>query len=849
MENRKIEKYRILHIDDDFDALKLLQMRLRGGFEVLSAGSAREALLILETQWFDVIITDYEMPETNGIQLLKIIKKRHPEIPVIFYTGQGNEEVAREAFVNGVSDYITKSRYEIAQSEKLLNSILKAVDARRFGEELKESHRRFTTLIQNVPGIVYRCKNDKDRTMEFLNDNVFELTGYHPDELINNRVLAFGKIIHPEDRERIRSKIKCAVEKRIPFNLEYRVISRKGKVKDMLEEGRGVFSKQENLLALEGVILDDTSRKKAEKNLIQVNRVLMAIRDINRLIVREKKLDGLLSGACEILVKSRGYSLAWIGLREKGATCLIPAACAGNNAGTIDEVRFNCDCNGRRICPMGTAVARGEVCYSRNIAHDSREIPWREEALKRGFRSGAFLPMKINGKTFGFLNVFSGSPFIFDVMELDLLKDLADDISLALLAIEEEAMRKKAEIALRKSEITYGSLFENANDAVFFETMNGRIIDANRKACEIYGYNKEELLSMSVRDLITPEGAKKIPQINAILERDGSLCIENRNICRSGKIIDVEASIAPVLIGNQKRVLTLIRDITSRKRTKAENEILKERFESVIENTPMVAIQGFDSTGNIIHWNRESERIYGFSKQEATGKKIQELLFDEESRGKFIGKINEALVTGKPLSPIEWESTSSDGKKYWLLSTLFPVFEGEKIAELFSVEVDITSIKAAEKALKISEERYRGIFEYMTSGMATCRMTGDCRDAIFTEWNREAEEIFGIKKQEIMGRKVTEVFPGARAFGLINAVYDVWKTGNPRFTGPKLYRDEVYEQWLEFFIYKNPSTDEVVTIFDDIHERIESEIILKENQAHLSSIIKTQKDLIFETDL
>ena len=164
------------------------------------------------------------------------------------------------------------------------------------------------------------------------------------------------------------------------------------------------------------------------------------------------------------------------------------------------------------------------------------------------------------------------------------------------------------------------------------------------------------------------------------------------------------------------------------------------------------------------------------------------------------------------------------------------------------MEVDVTSIKQAEEALRISEERFRGIFENMTSGVGTCRVINSGENAIFTGWNREAEEIFGVRKNQILGRRLTEVFPGAQAIGLMNAISKVWQDSTPVFLEPKLYRDKVYEQWIEYVIYKNPSSNELVLIFDDVSERIEVEVALKKNRTRLSSLIESQKDIIFETD-
>jgi PAS domain S-box-containing protein len=839
-------KYGILHVDDNYDALLLLKMKLKGDFNITSARGADEALQVMESQDFDAVVTDFEMPGMNGLEFLKIIKERNPQTPVIFYTGQGNEEVAREAFMNGVSDYLTKSRQEIAHTEKLKNSILKAVNARRSGEELKETHRRFSTLIQNVPGMVYRCKNDPDWTMEFLNENTYELTGYTPDEIIGNSEISYSQIIHPEDREDVWKGVQKAIENQRPFDLEYRIITRTGVIKNVLEKGLGVFDSQGSLLALEGVIIDDTKRKIAEQSMIQSNQVLMAVRDINRLIVREKKPGVLLGRACEILVKYRGYRLAWVGMLEEGTPFLLPIAWFGEELRFLEMMQSNC--KGIDECPMGRAIFSGKPYVSRNIAQDPSGTPCREEALRMGFRSGAFLPLKFKSRIFGAMVVFSDSPYVFDLAEIDLLEELADDISLALSAIEDETGRIRAEEALKASETRYRALFEQAYDAVYIEDTEGRILDANPRACEMLNFTREELIKKKVMDLVPKDVANRFPAIVHALKDGKSFYLESQNISREGRVVDVEASISPLYLEDKMRVLVIVRDVTEKKKNQAEMEWLKNRFQTVVENAPLVAIQGYDAEGRIIHWNRESERLFGIKTEEALGKNVKDLIFDDESRAFFEKKLARVIESGLPSPASEVILTGAGGRKLHFLSTIFPVFEKDRLAEIFSIRVDITSVKEAQAAMKISEERYRGIFEYMSSGASICSITGDPADAVFTEWNHEAEEIFGIKKSSIIGRKVLQVFPGAREIGIIDAIGQVWQTGTPLFLEPKLYKDSVYEQWIEYIIYKNASSGEVVMIFDDVTERIEAEIALKESRDRLSGLIECQRDVIFETD-
>ncbi len=136
---------------------------------------------------------------------------------------------------------------------------------KRAEEALRESERRLSTLMANLLGMAYRCRNDQDWTMEFVSGGCRALTGHPPEDLIGNRKIAYANIIHPEDREDVRQQIEVALQEKGPFQVEYRIRTSSGEVRWVLEQGQGVLAEDGELLALEGFITDITERKKAEE--------------------------------------------------------------------------------------------------------------------------------------------------------------------------------------------------------------------------------------------------------------------------------------------------------------------------------------------------------------------------------------------------------------------------------------------------------------------------------------------------------------------------------------------------------------------------------------------------------
>jgi PAS domain S-box-containing protein len=138
---------------------------------------------------------------------------------------------------------------------------------------LEENERMLSTLMSNLPGMAYRCRNDLNWTMEFLSDGCLELTGYPASDLHQNRRIAFGQLIHPDDRQRVWDYVQAALEGRKVFQLEYRIVAATGSHKWVWEKGLGVYSPEGNLMAIEGFVTDITERKELEGQLRQSQKM------------------------------------------------------------------------------------------------------------------------------------------------------------------------------------------------------------------------------------------------------------------------------------------------------------------------------------------------------------------------------------------------------------------------------------------------------------------------------------------------------------------------------------------------------------------------------------------------
>jgi PAS domain S-box-containing protein len=168
-------------------------------------------------------------------------------------------------------------------SPDLVMAHVEDITDKKAAEETIAGYRRMLdTLMENLPGMVYRCRNDPEWTMEFASGGSTGLCGYEPRELVDNRVRSFGSLIVPEDRELVRDLVREAIERHQPFQIEYRIIDKAGQVRWVWEQGRGMFDPADHIVALEGYIADVSDRRQAEEALWKANRTLTLLHGLTR---------------------------------------------------------------------------------------------------------------------------------------------------------------------------------------------------------------------------------------------------------------------------------------------------------------------------------------------------------------------------------------------------------------------------------------------------------------------------------------------------------------------------------------------------------------------------------------
>lgn len=292
----------------------------------------------------------------------------------------------------------------------------------------------------------------------------------------------------------------------------------------------------------------------------------------------------------------------------------------------------------------------------------------------------------------------------------------------------------------------------------------------------------------------------------------------------------------------KKRVAELeknLKDIT-RNHQQASITLMEEKDKNQMYlDIAEVILVALDKNGQITLINRKGCRILGYEQGQLIGKNWFETCLPPENRDEVF-EVFKQLMEGKieALEYFENPVLTRSGEVRliaWHNANLKS--EHGDIAGTLSSGQDITEQKQAEEELQKSEARYRELFENMSSGVAVYEAVNNGTDFVFKDFNKAGERIDNIKREDLMGRKVTEVFPGIKELGLLEVFQQVWRSGKPQHHPISLYRDRRILGWRENYVYKLP-TGEIVAVYDDVTEQKKAENGLKNSLKEKELLVK-----------
>jgi diguanylate cyclase (GGDEF)-like protein/PAS domain S-box-containing protein len=446
------EPLRILLVEDmAADAELSLRELKRAGISCTACrvDTEREFRQKLDEFRPEVILSDFSMPQFNGMAALAIAHHSHPDIPFIFVSGTLGEEYAIRALKSGADDYVLKDNLMRLPPtvERALLDAKAAAQTRQTEEALRYSEQRFRLAIST--GDVWDWTVATGES--YISPQWKERHGYE-DREVENTAAAWLAMLHPEDREAVLRAFNAHIRFKVPYDIEYRARTKAGDYRWSHAKGLALWGETDQATYMAGTVIDITARKLAEIKVRRLNRVYAVLSGINTLIVHAQSREEVFQGACRIAVEAGQFRMAWIGLVDGEAARISPVAWFGGGEGYVDILPLGLaedDLTSYGLA--GQAVVEGKAIVIEDMETDPR-ISFKDEAREQGFRSFAMLPLAVAGLPVGVLALYSAEAGFFDATEMKALRELAGDIAFALDHIEKS---------------------ERLNYLAFFDTLTG----------------------------------------------------------------------------------------------------------------------------------------------------------------------------------------------------------------------------------------------------------------------------------------------------------------------------------------------------------------------------------------
>ncbi len=815
-------KPHVLHVDDEDDFLELFSYAFQGSFEIESVNNGKDAIERVRLNSIDAVVTDYDMPGINGIELLRRIKEVNPNMPVVLQTGQGNEEVAREAFILGAADYFTKDFFSFAHKEKFVNSIYKAVEIKKAKFEKELSEKKYSTYIENAPESVF-VYDGSEKIIE-VNRAAISLTGYSKEELLEMSLDDLRYCVDIEAGKRRTS-----------------ILREKGRVSGetiiLRKDGSRAYISIEAVKISAAIFIsfckDITDLKRVERQkALSINILEMLNHPMNSLDVIERILDLIKeemgfqavgirlkskedfpyfysNGLCSDFVEKENYLLARKKngeiIRDELGNPLLECMCGNVISGRTDP-SYAFFTKGGSFWTNSTSILLAST------TEEDRQNRTRNRCHDAGFESVALIPVKSGDETIGLLQFNDSRTDCFTLEMIEFFEGLGSSIGIALDRIRAE------------KQIRDLSKFPSENPSPVMRVNNdGIIMYGNAASNGFFNYwncHQGEKLPEYMMDII-----HKTMDVGAPISRE--------LICR-----DRIYSFLFTPIKEHGYINLYGTDITESKKMHLALEESEVRFREMADLLPQTIIET-DIEGKIKYSNRFGIEFLGFSDMGSLyGTSLFDLIMPKDH--KRLKHNISRILTETDIDVHDYTLLKSDGIEVPIVSYSRPIIRGTGALGIRGVIVDMSRQKQLEGRLRRERDKAQQYLDLV--GVMIIALD---RDGNVTMTNRRGIEILGCEEKSILGKNWFDTFLPERMRAEVRSVFGKLMAGvlepveyyeNPILT---VQGEERVISWHNSIILDDSGRiTGIIGSGEDVTDRKKAENALRNSESRLRSIFR-----------
>lgn len=670
----------ILHLEDEPLVVEIIELRLKhAGLEIQIDNANNETAFLqkFQTNSYDVILLDYQLPDFDGLTALKIVRQNNPEIPVIMVSGKLDEDSIITSLKLGATDYVLKDKMErLAPAVKRALKEFEQNQAHKATmQTLRDRETRLNDIAANLPGGLYQFHRhgEGQYCIPWCSKGFEELFNLSAADVVNN-IDAILNQIQPEHRNRMLQDVEQSAAALSKWENVFKLETRQGarwlhiiSVPRKLDDGSVLWN---------GMALDITEQKQQENELTRYRDQLQEMVEQRTSVVKQQAQIIEQIHDAVISVDMDGNITSW----NKGAERIFG---------------YNCDeIVGHPFIQMYCKQQR--TCSYKQIL---------TELLRQGELEIENYLIRKNGNRFN------------AHLSLSLMRNALGDVQGMICYAMDISKMKRTEEALKDNEARYRTVIETAVDGIITIDKRGIIESFNPAAENIFGYDEAEILGKNI-SLLMPQSYRSHHDnyIQEYVQQGGRNILgvqrEVRGLHKNGTIIPLQMAVSKMYIAGKIKFTGMVRNITQIKQAK-EALLNSERFSRNILNSMPDNIAVLNEQGVISQINNAWEEFAEHNGSSATDTGIgcsylnvcsAASQHEEDFASKAYNGIKAVLEKQQPLFTMEYASHSPT-EQHWFLMSVVPLLGGAGGAVV--AHSDITERILTEHALQESEQRLK----------------------------------------------------------------------------------------------------------------------------------------------